>query len=757
MLLVGDGMAVFKKLSGLFHFTPRIRGELDVARLTRFSSILFATLGLMSGIGTYMVLTNVTPLRPSPQNIWLLLSLNIFIVTGILAVIIWQIVRMRRARQKGRAGARLHRRVVSLFAVIAALPAILVAVFAIVTLDRGLDGWFSDRTKKIISNTTAVANAYLNEHRQNLRRDIVMMANDLSRASPYYSSEPQKLQKFLSAQAALRSVPQALIIRRNGEVLMAASPDQEMVTELPPEEAFVAAESQPVLITLGQKSQVRALMKIPAFENGYIYITRVLQGNVMQHLAQTDIAVREYSSMEERRYEAQLTFALVYIVLTLVILLSSIWLGLSLADRLVRPIGQVIWATQRLGSGNLEARVEAEIANKNDEIGQLAQNFNTMAERLGEQQQQLISTRDDLNERANFTEMVLHGVSSGVVGIDDNGLINHANEQACELYGVRERDIIGKPLDAVMPEFTALAHKASLGKRRPPTVQVDKTDTQNNNHILLAAAAAAHGPHGATIVVTFDDVTETVAAQRNAAWADIARRIAHEIKNPLTPIQLSAERLQSKYGNDIEDVNGVFRQCTDTIIRQVSDIGRMVDEFATFARMPEVAFRAFDVADVASHAVFLQRVAHPDIHYVFENRGEMQMHGDPRQLSQALTNVLKNAEEALQRQEDGAFERRIEVSIEQSEEDVRFIVSDTGPGWPSENRYALLEPYNTSRPQGTGLGLSIVKKVMDDHGGQLILQPAPWAENGGSGATIILVFPQQENKTVGQSKVTEEI
>lgn len=748
-------MSVLKRLQSIFRFSSRMRDELDVTRLTRFSSILFATLGLFSGVGTYLVLSNVTPLRPSPQTMWGLLSLNIFIVTGILGVIVWQIIRMRRARQRGHAGARLHRRVVSLFAVIAAVPAILVAVFAVVTLDRGLDSWFSDRTKTIISNTTAVANAYINEHRQNLRRDIMMMANDLSRAAPYYSSDPQRLGKFLSAQAALRSVPQALIIRRNGEVLLAASPDQQMVTELPPAEAFKASENQPVLITVEQKSQVRALMKIPAFEDGYIYITRVLQGNVMQHLAQTDLAVREYSNMEEQRYEAQLTFGMVYIVLTLVILLSAIWLGLSVADRLVRPIGQVIWATQQLGDGDLNARVEDETASKNDEIGQLGANFNVMAERLGEQQKQLISARDDLDERARFTEMVLHGVSSGVVGVDDDGRINHANDLACELYAVQERDIIGKPLADVMPEFTEIAVRAGRRKQRSLPVQIDKSDHQNRKHTLLASAAAAQGPHGASIVVTFDDITESIAAQRNAAWADIARRIAHEIKNPLTPIQLSAERLQSKYGETVDDEKGVFRQCTDTIIRQVSDIGRMVDEFATFARMPEMVLREFDLTDIVSHAIFLQRVAHPEVTYVFENRGEMTMNGDPRQLSQALTNVLKNAEEAMQRLSES--ERRIEVSIEKTDDDIRFIVSDTGPGWPVDDRYALVEPYNTSRQQGTGLGLSIVKKVMDDHGGQLILQPAPWAETGGSGATIILVFPQQASKTVGQSKILEEI
>ncbi len=748
-------MTVFERTQKRFRLPAHLRSEFDIARLTRFSAILFGILGLISGVATYLVLSNVTPLRPSPQVIWSLLSFNIFIVTGLLAVIIYQMLRLRRARLAGRAGALMHSRLVSLFAVIAAVPAVLVAIFAIVTLDRGLDSWFSQRTKSIISNTTAVANAYVSEHRENLRRDISMMVNDLSRTSALFESDPRRFQKFLAAQAGIRSVPQALIIERDGAVLMAASADQQMVTELPPDEAFAAAARGPVLITIQPKSQVRALMEIPALPGRYVYVTRLLQDKVMQHLAQTDLAVREYSTMEARRYEAQLTFAMVYIVLTLVILLSAIWLGLSLADRLVQPISRLIWATQKLGEGNWDVRVDGESTQVENEIGQLASTFNVMATRLGDQQRQLLKARDDLDERANFTEMVLHGVSSGVVGVDASGCINHANDVACELFNRREKDMIGQALSAVMPEFEEIADRARKGSKRLTPIQITKTDGQKTSHILQASASSIQS-EGGSVVITFDDVTEMVAAQRNAAWSDIARRIAHEIKNPLTPIQLSAERLQSKYGEDVGDDGGVFRQCTDTIIRQVGDIGNMVDEFAAFARMPEVAFKKFEATDIVAHTVFLQRVAHPNVQYVFDTRDEVMMYGDPRQLSQALTNVLKNAEEALSRLPEDSKDLRIEITIEQGE-DIRFMICDTGPGWPEENRYALLEPYNTSRQQGTGLGLSIVKKVMDDHGGQLILEDAPWCASGGSGAALILVFPQQENKTVGQSKILEEI
>lgn len=749
-------MASFNSLAA------RVRSSFDEApgfgfsAVVGYSSVIFAVLGLMSGVFTYLVLSNLTPLRPSPVIIWSLLSTNIFIVTGLVFIIGWQLVAINRARRAKRAGAKLHSRLVTLFAVIASVPAILVAIFATVTLDRGLDSWFSNRTKAIINNTTAVANAYLSEHREGLRRDVLMMARDLTRAAEVLMEDTRRSQNFITAQAALRSMPQALIVQRDGAVVLAASSNKAILPDLPPDEAFDAANNgDPVLITVSERSQVRALMKLQGFDGYYLYATRFVAANVLDHLSRSDAAVREYSSMETRRYEAQLTFALVYIVLTLVILLSAIWLGLLIANRMVQPISALIKATQKLGDGDLSARVRDDDRN-GDEVGQLARTFNTMAERISNQQTELITARDDLDERAKFTEMVLSGVSSGVIGVDENGRINHVNEAAEFVFNLDETEVAGRKLEDVIPAFAELLKTDGKKIKTGKIKQVAIRDRDGNEHSLSVSTAQSDTAYGVNFVITFDDVTNLISAQRTAAWADIARRIAHEIKNPLTPIQLSAERLQSKYGRNIEDQPDVFAQCTHTIIRQVEDIGRMVDEFASFARMPKPVMREFDAADIVSQAVFLQRIAHPEISYRFEQEGTLMMVGDKRQLSQALTNALKNAQEAVSIKDLDEARAVIEVRLETSDNELKISVFDNGPGWPKKNRYSLVEPYNTSRVQGTGLGLSIVKKVMEDHSGFLLLEDAPWCASGGTGAGLILVFPLHHKETVGHSRVLEE-
>lgn len=715
------------------------------AYLARYSSMFFALLGLSSGVMTYLVLSNLTPLTPSRQLVWTLLSINMFIVTGLIFVLLAQAVRLRRRQRREFAGAHMHGRMIKLFSAVAALPAILVAVFAVVTMDRGLDYWFSARTKAIIDNTSAVANAYLNDQRDSLRRDMDLMVNDLLAASSLLQRDPARFEKFLIAQSGIRKMPQALIIRKNGNVLLAASREETILTSLPPKEAFVASGDRTTILTALESGQIMALRRLSADSDMYLYTTRLLSANVMQHLAQSAVAVRDYKSMEKRRFETQLTFAMIYVVLTLVILLSAIWLALSLADRMVLPISRLIYAARRLGEGDLESRVPVGKMRGNDEINELANSFNVMAERLGMQQ-------SSLDERARFTEKVLHGVSSGVIGIDDAGRINHANESAAILYDAAPKDLIGRELVDIMPEFASLATKAK-DQGGFATSELQWQDNKSQGHRFQASAATMAGITGG-VVITFDDITDLLTAQRNAAWSDIARRIAHEIKNPLTPIQLSAERLQSKYGKTIDGDEDIFRKCTETIIRQVEDIGRMVDEFASFARMPTAVMEQVEVHDVVAQSVLLQRVAHRDIAYEVSCAADVRLYGDRRLISQAITNLLKNAAEAV-RLVSG--EKKIELRVESTAEKVTIIVNDSGAGWPQGNRYALLEPYHTSRPQGTGLGLSIVKKVVEDHGGKLTLANAPWCASGGTGASVQMVFPLAQIETVGQSKVLEDL
>lgn len=725
----------------------------DRRLLLRRAAVFFGLLGLALGIGSYLVIGNLTPIAANREIVWTLLSFNVFAVGGLVAVLIGQAIRLRRRSIRQRAGARLHGRMVALFATIAVTPAIFVSVFTLMTFDRGLDHWFSDRTKTIINNTTAVANAYLTDQRDSLRRDATAMATDIMPVVDAISTEPKRFLGFLQAQAAIRDMPQALIIDRMGNVLMAASPKTTILTSLPPQEAFIAAAERPVMITVMEQGQIQALRLLDGERGLYLYATRVLSANVVTQLLQTDAAVRAYSEMETRRFETQMTVVIIYIVLTLVTLLSAVWLGLMLADRLVTPIGRLIDASRRLGEGDLDARVTVASHGANAEINDLSDTFNEMAERLGVQQNDLMQAHDRLDERAQFTEAVLHGISSGVIGVDAYGRINHVNEPATRLTNSLEGALIGTKLKDAFPDFDDLVRRA----RREPGQSVSGQIIARNSALkgyTLRASALARSDAGGGLVVTFEDVTDLLTAQRSAAWSDIARRIAHEIKNPLTPIQLSAERLQSKFGAEFEEQDAAFRQCTETIIRQVEDIGRMVDEFSSFARMPTVVMGEFDLADIVSQVVLMQRVSVPDIDMVTKLDEQLTMQGDARLISQALINIVKNACEAMRGVEG---KKRIEIEAHKSAHNIVLSISDSGPGWPDENRYALLEPYHTSRAAGTGLGLSIVKKVIDDHGGKLLLKDAPWCADGKSGATVQLEFRLPDNQTVGQSKVLEDL
>lgn len=726
---------------------------IDRRYVLRRSAVFFGLLGLALGVVSYLIIANLTPIAPSREVVWTLLSLNVFVVGGLAAVLIGQAVRLRRRSVRQHAGARLHGRMVALFATIAVVPAIFVSVFTVMTFDRGLDYWFSQRTKTIINNTTAVANAYLTDQRDGLRRDATAMVRDIVPVIDAMNTDPKRFFGYLKAQAAIRNMPQALIIDRKGKVLMAASPKTTILTSLPPDEAFTAAAERPVMITVMEQGQIQALRQLDAERGLYLYTARVLSANVVSQLLQTDAAVRAYSEMENRRFETQITVVIIYIVLTLVTLLSAVWLGLMLAERLVTPIGRLIDASRRLGEGDLEARVNIDNLGSNAEIHDLSETFNEMAERLGAQQNDLMQAHDRLDERAQFTEAVLHGISSGVIGVDGSGRINHVNEPATRLTNSSEASLIGTKLDKSFPDFADLAAQA----RRQPGQTVSGQISARNSALKgfsLRASALSGSDAGGGLVVTFDDVTDLLTAQRSAAWSDIARRIAHEIKNPLTPIQLSAERLQSKFGAHYEEQDAAFRQCTDTIIRQVEDIGRMVDEFSSFARMPSVVMGEFDLADVISQVVLMQRVSAPDVPFVTNVESPLMMQGDGRLISQALINIIKNASEAMS---NIRGEKRLEVEAHKSGSAIVLRISDTGPGWPDDDRYALLEPYKTSREAGTGLGLSIVKKVIDDHGGKLVLQDAPWCADGKTGATVQLEFRLPDNETVGQSKVLEEL
>jgi two-component system, NtrC family, nitrogen regulation sensor histidine kinase NtrY len=717
------------------------------------SRILGATavvLSLLSATVTFVVLTGFTPIAPVHRVVVTLLLVDLCASLLLLAVIgreIWQIL---AARRRGRAGARLHVRIILLFSLIAAAPTVLLAFVASITLDRGLAPWFSSRIQAVIENSLTVSQLYFQEHASQIRNELRAMAIDVSRAKPLFDSDRERFRQFLTAQAQVRGLPLTLMVHSDLTVIEKA--DIEGVGDIGPSAAAGAlsavTENDPQVAMFLETKSVAAVIKLRGYDDTYLYVARPLDPRVIEQLEATKASVQEFGNLEARRVGIQIAFALMYTVITLIVLLSAVWLGLNFANRLVAPIRRLIGAANLVSTGNLYVQVP--VRRGEGDLSQLGETFNKMTQELRTQRDDLMRARDQIDSRRRFSEAVLAGASAGVIGVDASGKITILNRSAEKLIGQSEAAAVGNPLTEVMPELEPLFTEARSGVHRlvQGQITINREMRERNLSVRVTTEQSSDEDHG--YVVTLDDITDLVTAQRTSAWADIARRIAHEIKNPLTPIQLSAERLKRKYSKVITEDKAVFEQCTDTIVRQVDDIKRMVDEFSRFARMPKPVMTAEDVADTARQVVFLQRVGNPDIDIEIETEAEhMPAKFDRRLISQALTNIIKNATEAIAAVPPEELGRgRIHVSVKREGGDIIIDVIDNGTGLPKENRNRLLEPYVTTREKGTGLGLAIVGRILEEHGGRMDLADAPDVASGGRGAWVHLRFAAESVASV---------
>ncbi|MGH6770487.1 MAG: ATP-binding protein [Xanthobacteraceae bacterium] len=710
-------------------------------RLARLMGLIAVALALLSALATFMVLANLTPVAPTHEIVLTLLGVNALTVMLLVAVIAWEVWRVMQARRRGRAGARLHVRIVALFSVIAAVPAILVAVVASITLDRGLDRLFSQQTQSLIQNSLIVAEAYLREQAQSVRADAIATALELARAKPLFDQDRDQFHKFVNAQAGIRGLPAVIMLDRELKVIDQADVRIDVRFIQPSPEALATInDTEPQLAVFLDAHYVAAVIKLRNYTDTYLYVARLLDPRVVAQLRATREGVNQFAEIQARRLGVQIAFALMYTVIALIVLLSAVWIGLNFANYLVAPIRRLIGAAQIVSTGNLYVQVPTR--RSEGDLASLGETFNKMTQVLRTQRDDIVRARDVIDSRRRFTEAVLAGASAGVIGVDADGRIAILNRSAERLIGHAEATALGRSLDEIVPELAELVASARTGLQRLVQGQVTLSRNGRDRILSVRVTSEQSGDADRGYVVTLDDITELVTAQRTSAWADIARRIAHEIKNPLTPIQLSAERLRRKYGASIKDDPAVFQQCTDTIIRQVDDIKRMVDEFSQFARMPKAVIGAEDVADTVRQVVFLQRVGNADIEIEAEIAEDpMPARFDRRLISQALTNIIKNATEAIAAMPQTERGRgRIAVSAERDGSDIVIDVVDNGIGLPKESRSRLIEPYVTTREKGTGLGLAIVGRILEEHGGQIELFDAADKAPGQRGAWIRLRF-----------------
>jgi len=702
--------------------------------LARKLALALAIAAVVSGIATYGAVTRTSsPFGPDPGTVASLLLVDLVFLLLLGALVSSRLVRLWIDRRQGSAGSRLHTRLVALFSVVAVAPAIVVGIFSVLFFDLGVQAWFGERVRTALEASTAVADAYTEEYHKGMRVNVLAMARDINEQAPRLIGSPAGLRKLINLESQLRALPEAIILDGSGRIRARSEEALSIGFEPIASSSFErAANGEIVILTHADGDKVRALIRLDAFSNHFLYVGRYVDPRVIGHVDRTREAVAEYQRLESERSGIQITQALIFLVVSLLLLLAAIWFALSFASRLAGPISSLVNAAEKVRDGDLSVRVPE--GPTGDEIGMLSRAFNRMTDQLDGQRRELMQANEQLDSRRRFTETVLSGVSAGVIGLDAEGRIDLPSRSAVALLETTAEDMTGQTLQSVVPEMAALMTEARSRPSRRADGQITVVRKGRPHILLVRIAVERAGTETQGFVVTFDDITELVAAQRTSAWADIARRIAHEIKNPLTPIQLSAERLKRKYLDEIKTDPDVFVQCTDTIVRQVGDIGRMVDEFSAFARMPSPTFQRENLLDLGQQAVFMQQVAHSEINYDsnFPKDGIF-VRCDRRQVAQALTNLLQNAADALTESavKDGT------ISIQIFEDDGQAVVEvlDNGPGLPDADRHRLTEPYVTNRPRGTGLGLAIVRKVMEDHGGRLILDDGPEG-----GACVRLVF-----------------
>ena len=725
-------------------------------RVHRSLAIALLVAALLSGLATYAALTGTFAV--SPTIVKLLLLLDLVFLPLLATIVVWQLVVLWLERRRGLVGARLHARLVLWFGFTAMAPTVIISAFSVLFVVFGLDAFFNDQVRIAINDAGFVSQAYLREHQQNVVVRTGTLALNIRQRGPINLDKLDFYEGLMTIQGSAIQLDGAAIIDGQGRVVVSARLKLPVPSPvyISPEKYEAARGDNPVISSDLINGRLQGLMLVDEKKDLYLCTEEALDPKIVAYSNEAEGAAKGLETLQEQRGRVLTAFSMIFIVVALLLLLAAVWAALILATKLVRPVSKLVIAADRIGSGDLATRVPEE--DPGDEIGVLSRAFNRMTEQIGSQRDELVRANQQVEERRRFMEVVLAGVSAGVIGLDEHGCINLPNRSASDLLATDLMDRIGEPIAAVVPEMASLVEAA---RQRPSWLaesQISLVRGAETRTLLVRVVAEFMAARLIGFVVTFDDVTELLSAQRKAAWADVARRIAHEIKNPLTPIQLSAERLKRKYLKEISSDPETFTTCTDTIVRQVGDIGRMVDEFSAFARMPAPVMAPEDLRELCSRAIFLQQAANASIEYTTDfPAAAVRLTCDAQQIGQALTNLLKNAAESIEARLSGAETSEppghIHLMIRESEEDVTLVVEDNGRGLPDQGRERLTEPYVTTRGKGTGLGLAIVKKIAEDHGALLQLDDRP-----GGGAAVRITFwlsKIERNRETGTAESSE--
>jgi two-component system nitrogen regulation sensor histidine kinase NtrY len=722
-------------------------------RWIRRGGYVAAILALISASVTFFILLGLTSIEPSQTVVTWAIVVNgiLFILVG--AAIGWEIVRLWLARRRGEAGARLHARIVALFALVAVIPAILVAIVANITFAQGADHWFSSRTQQIVEASRGVAEQYIQTQLSSLQAVVSAIKQDVEGAQPLFlAGDWEQFQEVLDPLPALYGVRGVVLIDENGDPIRGAGPNAGTDLPAPPVAEIQQAVANAPLAWIippkivetedgSSKAFAAGIVMLDNYAGLLLYVVAEFDPQAVNYMLVAAENTTAYEELLNVRTGMQVVFGLIYFGVALMVLAAAIWLGLAVANRLVSPIGRLIKAADNVAGGNLN--VEVPVNQSDGELSTLSSSFNKMTHQLAGQRGELVAASDQIDSRRRFIEAVLSGVTAGVIGVDGEGKVTVFNRSALTMVDGAGGALVGAQIRDLVPELGPVLAAAAKDSRLEHRDQITLVRGGRSRTINVRVTTERTPNEASGYVITLDDITDLLTAQRTSVWADVARRIAHEIKNPLTPIQLSAERLRRKFGSVIEDDQAIFDQCVDTIIRQVGDIGRMVDEFSSFARMPKPTLEVIDIREGLRDATFLMQVGHPGVEITVDLPDEpMTGRFDVRLISQVITNLIKNGVEAIDAVTPKPQKARVQVRGSVTENSLIVDVIDEGIGLPRENRQMLLEPYMTTREKGTGLGLAIVRKIVEEHAGTIELMDAPKVVNGRRGAMVRLTFPK---------------
>ena len=729
-------------------------------------TIALVALGPVLVVATWAALGPLNPGVTSPLLRLVLLADFIYVLL-VAGLVLARVLRLAAARRARSAGSQLHLRLSGVFALMALVPAVSVALFAGLTINVGLEGWFSERVRQVVGSSLAAAEAYEAEQERGLAEDAEALAAyiGLARETVFLIDDGELRQILSLGQVQVqRGLREAFIIDGGGEIRARGERSYLFDFDDPGRAALARATAgEVVIIQDWEQNEFRALLQIPGFADRFLYVSRDVDGEILQLLDETQETIRLYNQLERERGRILFEFGLLYLGFALILILAAVWLGLWFAERLSRPVGRLAGAAERVGRGDLDVQVPPERGE--DEIATLGRVFNQMTRQLKAQREALLENTRQIEARRRLFDSVLSSVSPGVIGLDADGRVEFMNPSARRLLELDAEATHGRALHEAVPEFALLLGQLREGGALAAQEELRISRGGRLETLLVRMATrAGEGDAREGYVVAFDDVTDLVSAQRLAAWGDVARRIAHEIKNPLTPIQLSAERIRRKFRPLVGDQAETLDSYTDVIVRQTGDLRRIVDEFSRFARMPEPDRRSVDLVALVRDAVTLQQAGQPGVAITVDLPDTpVVLEVDATMLGQALTNLIKNAGEAIETlHQSGApdgYEPEIRVTLDPGPELVRLTIADNGVGLP-EDRARLFEPYVTSRAQGTGLGLPIVKKIMEEHGGTLrLLDAAPFAPGAHAGALAEIRLPlltaaQPPRKTARTGKET---